>query len=296
MRVAITGASGFLGRTISAALRARGDAVVPVGRNAGAGGVRWDPDTGTIDAAGLEGLDAVIHLAGENLNGRWTAARKRRIRESRIKGTSLLAKTLAGLQLRPATLISASAVGYYGAHGDEEVDESAPPGKGFLATVCMEWERAAAPAAEAGIRVVHPRLGVVMGRGGALEAMLLPFQLGLGGPIGSGEQFLSWVALEDVVGGMLQLLDGAALTGGVNLTAPNPVRFAELARSLGRVLHRPAFMRLPAFAARLVLGEMADEMLLTGARVLPRRLVASGYRFQYPEITGALRHALDRDV
>ncbi len=297
MRVAITGATGFIGSRLAAELTAAGHSVLPVGRRVGAEGVRWDPVAGRIDAARLEGLDAVIHLAGESLNGRWTKGKKQRIVESRVAGTALIAQTLAGLQHRPGTLISGSAVGYYGAQGpNEELDEKAPAGNGFLARLARDWERAAAPAVAAGIRVVHPRMGVVIGPGGALAAMLPPFRLGLGGPIGSGRQTVSWIALDDVARAMLYVLATPALRGPLNYTAPNPVTFAELARALGRVLHRPASLRLPGWAARLALGEMAEEMLLTGQRVLPRALVASGFRFEVPEIEGALRQALGRSA
>lgn len=297
MRIAITGATGFIGSRLARELTAAGHSVLPVGRGAGASAVRWDPAAGRIDAARLEGLDAVIHLAGESLNGRWTAGKKKRIVESRVAGTALLAQTLAGLTRRPGILISGSAVGYYGAHPpDEELDESAPPGTGFLATLVRDWERAASPAESAGIRVVHPRMGLVMGRGGALAAMLPPFRLGVGGPIGSGRQAVSWIALDDVARAVLHVLATPALRGAVNFTAPNPVSLAELARALGRVLHRPAFLRLPGWAARLALGEMAEQMLLTGQRVLPRALAASGFRFEQPEIEGALRQALGRSA
>ncbi len=295
MRVAITGATGFIGSRLAAELTASGHEVVPVGRRVGAEGVRWDPAAGKIDAARLEGVDAAIHLAGESLNGRWTTAKKRRIVDSRVGGTALLAQALAGLRRRPATLVSASAIGYYGARPpEEELDEAAEAGAGFLARLVRDWERAAAPAASAGIRVVHPRLGLVIGRGGALAAMLPPFRLGLGGPIGRGRQVVSWIALEDVARAMLHVLGTPALRGPVNFTSPNPVSFNELARTLGRALHRPAIWRLPGWAARLLLGEMAEEMLLGGQRVVPRALEASGFRFELPEIEGALRRALGR--
>ena len=215
--------------------------------------------------------------------------------ESRLRGTALLAQALAGLRRRPGTLISASAVGYYGARPpDEELDEGAPAGSGFLAGLVRDWESAAAPAVAAGMRVVHPRLGLVIGAGGALLAMLPPFRLGLGGPIGSGRQVVSWIALDDVARGMRYVLDTPTLRGPLNFTAPNPVTSAELARAIGRALHRPALFRLPEWAARLALGEMADEMLLAGARVRPRALLASGFHFELPEIAGALRQALTR--
>ncbi len=295
MRVAITGATGFIGSRLAAELAAAGHELVPIGRAAAPGGVHWDPAAGRIDAARLEGVDAAIHLAGESLNGRWTAAKKQRIVESRLRGTALLAQALAGLRRRPATLISASAVGYYGARAsEEELDETSAGGTGFLASLAHDWERAAAPAEGAGIRVVHPRLGVVLGPGGALAAMLPPFRLGLGGPIGSGRQAVSWIALDDVARAMLHMLGTPALRGPVNFTSPNPATFNELAATLGRVLHRPAVLRLPGWAARLALGEMAEEMLLGGQRVLPRALLASGFRFELPGLEEALRRALGR--
>ncbi|MBX6366262.1 MAG: TIGR01777 family protein, partial [Gemmatimonadetes bacterium] len=258
--------------------------------------VRWDPAAGRIDAAGLEGVDVVIHLAGEGLLGVWTAAKKRRIRESRVRGTTLLAETLARLERRPEVLITASAVGFYGDHpAGEPVDESAPPGRGFLAETTVAWERACEPAVAAGLRVVHARFGLVLSRkGGALAAMLPVFRLGLGGPVGSGRQVVSWIALAEIGPAMLHVIEHAELRGPVNFTAPESVSFNEFARTLGRVLGRPAVVRLPAFAARLVLGEMADELLLSGARVVPRRLLASGYGFRFPRLEPALLGALER--
>lgn len=294
--MAIAGASGFIGSRLAAELAAAGHVVVPIGRRAGPEGVRWDPAAQRIDARALEGVDAAVNLVGENLNGRWTRARKRRIVESRVDGTALLARTLAGLRQRPATFISGSAVGYYGAHPpDEELDERAPNGTGFLASLVRDWEAAAETAAAAGIRVVHPRMGLVMGPGGALAAMLLPFRLGIGGPIGNGKQIVSWIALDDAVRALRYVLEDATLRGPVNFTSPRPVSFGELAQALGRVLHRPVFLQLPGWAARLALGQMADEMLLTGQRVLPRALLAAGFRFQLPEIEAALRAALRGD-
>lgn len=295
MRIGITGASGFIGRRLTAALRAEGHAVVPVTRRAGVpGAVWWDPVAGRIDASGLEGLDAAVHLAGESVSGRWTARKKQRIVESRVRGTDLLARTLAGLARRPGCLISVSGVNYYGARApDDAVEEGSPAGAGFLASLAVAWEGATAPVEAAGIRLVRARMGLVIGRGGGAIAVMLPlFQIGLGGSIGSGRQVVSWIALDEIAPAMLHVLATPALRGPVNFVAPEPVPFAELARALGHALHRPTLFTVPAFAARLALGEMGEEMVLSGVRVVPRRLLETGYRFRFPELTGAMEHAL----
>lgn len=299
MKILVSGASGLIGSALVPVLTASGHDVIRLVRSqpaAGEAAVRWDPEAGTLDAAGLEGLDAVVHLAGENLaEGRWTAEKKRRIRESSVKGTRLLCEALAGLARPPRVLVSASAVGYYGDRGDELLTKESPPGSGFLAAVARDWEAAAEPARRAGIRVVHPRMGPVLTpAGGVLAKMLPPFQAGLGGRVGSGRQYVSWIAVDDLLDAMLHLLATEALRGPVNMVAPRPVTNAEFAATLGRVLGRPAVLAVPAFAARLALGEMADEVLLASARVTPVRLAASGYRFRYPELEGALRHLLGR--
>lgn len=299
MKILVTGASGLIGSALVPFLSAGGHDVIRLVRSepkAGEAAVRWDPEAGTIDAAGLDGLDAVVHLAGENVaEGRWTAEKKRRIRDSRVKGTRLLCEALAGLARPPRVLVSASAVGYYGDRGDELLTEESPPGSGFLAGVAREWEAAAEPARRAGIRVVHPRMGAVLTpAGGALAKMLPPFRAGLGGRVGSGRQYLSWIAIDDLLGAILHLLVTEVLQGPVNVVAPRPVTSSEFAATLGRVLGRPARLAMPAFAARLAFGEMADEVLLASARVTPERLVASGYRFRYPELEGALRHLLGK--
>ncbi len=294
MRIAITGASGFIGSRTGSMLRAEGHDVVPVTRRAGVPGtVWWDPAVGRVDASGLEGLDAVVHLAGENVAGWWTAAKTRRIRESRIGGTDLIARTLAGLEHPPACLISISGVNYYGAHASEDaVEEGSPPGEGFLASLAVAWEAATAPAEAAGIRVVKARMGLVIGRGGAIAVMLPLFQIGLGGVLGSGRQVISWIALDEIAPALLHVLATPALQGPVNFVAPGAVPFAEFARALGRALHRPVLFKVPAFAARLALGQMAEEMVLSGVRVVPRRLLESGYRFRFPEIGAAMERAL----
>jgi hypothetical protein len=258
--------------------------------------VRWDPEAGEIDAAALEGVDAVVNLSGENIaGGRWTDARKTLLRSSRVGPTGLLAKTLAGLQRKPTVLVSASAVGYYGDRADAWVTEKDAPADGFLGRLSAEWEKAAEPAASAGIRVVHPRVGVVLSpAGGALGKMLLPFKAGLGGVLGSGTQYMSWIAMDDLVGVIHHLLEGTDLEGPVNATAPEPVTNAVFTKTLGRVLRRPTVAPAPAFALRLAFGEMADATLLTGARVRPSLLLASGYRFRFPDLEGALRHVLGR--
>jgi hypothetical protein len=296
MKILVTGSTGFIGSALLAALAAGGHQVTRlVRRPAAAGEVRWDPAAGTIDAGGLEGHDAVVHLAGENIAGRWTPAKKQRIRLSRVHGTRLLAETLAKLSRRPRALLCASAVGYYGHRGQELLREDSPPGKGFLAETCVEWEAAARPAADAGLRVSHLRIGVVLHpAGGALKQMLLPFKLGLGGVVGSGEQYMSWIALDDLVGIFQYALASDSLRGPANAVAPNPVTNREFTKTLGKVLSRPTIFPMPAFAARLAFGEMADELLFSSTRVEPAKLAASGYRFAYADLEGALRHLLGR--
>jgi uncharacterized protein (TIGR01777 family) len=297
MKVLVTGSSGLVGSALVSRLKGDGNAVtrlVRSKRGAGEAQVLWDPEAGTIDAASLEGLDGVVHLAGESIaTGRWTAARKARILESRVKGTRLLAEALAGLHERPKVLVSASAVGYYGDRGEEALQEDSASGSGFLADVCRQWEAAAAPAAQGGIRVVHPRFGVILSRaGGALPRLLLPFRFGLGGRLGSGQQFMSWVALDDAVGAICHALTHDDLQGPVNTASPTAVRNDEFTKTLGRVLRRPTLFLLPAFAARLAFGQMADEMLLASQRVEPAKLLASGYQFEFPDLESALRHLL----
>jgi len=262
----------------------------------GARVARWDPESGALDSSALAGVDAVVHLAGESVaGGRWTEAKKRRIRSSRVDGTRGLAASLARLERPPRVLVSASAVGYYGDRGAELLREGSAPGTGFLAEVCQEWETATEPAARARIRVVRLRIGMVVSRrGGALAAMLTPFRLGAGGPVGGGAQWVSWIAIDDLVAAILHALDTASLAGAVNAVAPEPVQNRELARTLGRVLGRPALLPLPAFAARLLLGQMADELLLASARVEPARLQATGFAFRHPTLEDALRHELGR--
>jgi uncharacterized protein len=298
--IAVTGGSGLIGTAVIQRLRqGRHQITHVVRRPAGPGEVLWDPAGGRLDPVALEGVDAVIHLAGENVGTRWTAARKRRIRESRVNGTRLLSETIARLPRPPRVLISVSAVGIYGDRGDEILTEaSAPadPNSYFLASVCQEWEAAADPARAAGVRVVHPRFGVVLSpAGGALRKMLLPFRLGVGGRVGEGSQWLSWISIDDAVGVIHHALETGALEGPLNATAPNPVTNRDFTRTLGRVLRRPTPFPVPARALRLVLGEMANETLLASARALPAKLLQSGYQFRHPDIEGALRHVLGKE-
>jgi uncharacterized protein (TIGR01777 family) len=295
--IAISGASGFLGRALADSLAARGDRVLPLTRPGGQkAGIRWDPERGEIDAPALEGVDAVIHLAGENVaGGRWTAAQKRRIEQSRVASTTLLARTLAGLARKPAVLISASAVGYYGARGSEPIDESANPGADFLARVCVEWEASAEPARQAGIRVLHPRFGLVLHPSGGVLARMLPaFRLLAGGKLGGGEQFMSWVALEDALAALRFALARPELAGPVNVTAPEPVSNAEFTRALGDALGRPALLTVPRFALRALFGEMAEVALLSGACAKPARLLAQGFSFQHSTLAPYLKRVLAR--
>lgn len=293
-RVAVTGASGFIGSALMPALRREGYAPVPVvRRQARAGEIAWDPAAGTIEGEKLADIGAVVHLAGENLATRWTREAKRRIRESRVRGTALLAATLAGLDSGPSILVSTSAVGFYGDRGEETLTDTSPPGTGFLAEVVEAWEEAARPAGEAGIRVVHPRFGMVLHPdGGALGKMLLPFRLGVGGRLGSGRQWVSWIARDDLVAAILFLLR-EPIAGPVNCTAPEPVRNADFTRALALELHRPAVLPVPRLAlAALFGGEMVDETLLVSARVLPARLIEQGFTFRFPRIREALAHLL----
>lgn len=298
-RVIVTGASGLIGASLTASLAAAGHRVDRLVRREPASGsseIRWDPGAGVLDPVPLEGAGAVVHLAGESVAaGRWTAARKAAIRRSRVEGTRLLAETLARLDRPPGVLVSASATGYYGAAGDEPLTEASAAGAGFLAEVCRAWEAATEPAARAGIRVVTLRIGLVLAaRGGALGQMLVPFRLGLGGVVGTGRQWMSWIALGDLIGAILHLLGAGDVAGPVNAVAPGPVTNREFTRTLGRVLGRPTLAPLPAPLVRLLFGEMGQTLLLDGARVLPARLLASGFRFLAPDLETALRRELGR--
>ena len=297
MKVLISGATGLIGSALIPELESGGHQITRLTRSPGSGSdVGWNPDAGEIDASRLEGHDAVVHLAGENIGeGRWTPEKKRRILESRAKGTRLLAETIASLPEPPRVMVSASAVGYYGDRGNELLREDSGPGSDFLAEVCKAWEAAADPAREAGVRVVHPRNGIVLStQGGALARTLPIFKLGGGGRIGSGRQWWSWVAMADVVGAILHSLTDDSVEGPVNVGSPNPLTNAEYTRVLGKVLNRPTIFPLPAPAARLALGEVADALLLASQRVEPAKLKETGYDFRYPELDGALRHLLGR--
>lgn len=298
MDVLVSGSRGLIGSALIPALTNEGHRVVRLvrSRDTGEDGtVWWDPSAGEIEVDRLEGIDAVVHLAGESIVGRWTSAKKARIRESRVRGTRLLAGTLAGLSTPPKVMVSASATGYYGDRGDELLREESPPGTNFLARVCQEWEAAADPARDAGVRVVHPRIGLVLSTEGGALAMSLPiFKLGGGGKIGSGRQFWSWVAIDDIVGAILYALMTESLEGPANVVAPDPPTNAQFTSTLGRVLDRPTIFSLPAFAARIALGEAADELLLASQRIEPARLKESGYEFRYPDLERALRHLLGR--
>ena len=297
MKVLVTGASGLIGSAAVASFKSAGQNVVRMVRSGspGPGTALWDPAKGTIDKAALEGLDAVVHLAGENIAaGRWTAEQKARILDSRVKGTQLLAETLAGLAKPPKVFLAASATGYYGNRGDESLDESSSAGSNFLAQVCIPWEKATEPASAAGIRVVNLRIGVVLAAdGGALAKMITPFKFGVGGRIGSGRQYMSWIELSDIVGAINHVLATESMQGPVNAVAPNPVTNADFTATLGKVLSRPTFFTMPAFAARMAFGEMGDELLLGSTRVYPKRLLESGYKFQFAELEPALRYLLE---
>jgi uncharacterized protein len=297
--VAVTGSHGFVGSALVPALTDAGHRAIRLVRKqpVGADELGWDPDAGTIDAAGLEGIGAVVHLAGAGIGDkRWTDARKRLILDSRTKGTGLLARTLAGLTRRPAVLVSASAIGYYGNRGDEPLDEQSKPGDDFVAGVCVRWEAATAAAADAGIRVARVRSGVILGReGGVLPRMLLPFRLGLGGRIASGRQYMSWISLADETGAILHALTNDALTGAVNLTGPAPVTNTEFTMTLGKVVHRPTVIPTPLLPLRMRYGsELVEHLLVEGQRVLPKRLEETGYRFVHPTLEETLRAVVDR--
>jgi uncharacterized protein (TIGR01777 family) len=297
VRIAVTGSSGLVGAALVSLLTAGGHRVIRLVRKPPSEDeVQWDPTEGVRDLSRLEGVDAVIHLAGENIAaGRWTPRRKGEIHCSRVEGTRRLCESLTRLSRRPGALVSASAVGFYGDRGDEILTEDSPPAKDFLARLCQEWEAATQPASRAGIRVVHLRLGMILSpAGGALKKMLLPFKLGVGGRIGSGKQYVSWIGIDDAIGAIHHAACTESLQGPVNAVSPTPVANSEFARILARVLSRPAIFPTPAFAMRLAFGEMADALLLASARVVPTRLQASGYRFRYPQLEAALRYLLAR--
>jgi uncharacterized protein (TIGR01777 family) len=293
-RVLISGASGLLGSALVPTLQARGFSVTRLvrGTPTNEDQIHWVPSR-TIDPASVSGFDAIIHLAGESVASRWTAARKTQIRESRVTSTRYLAQALAKAAKRPRVLITASAIGYYGNRSDEVLNEKSSPGQGFLADVCREWEAANQPATDAGIQTVQIRTGVVLSaKGGALKKMLPPFRMGVGGNLGSGRQWMSWIHIQDWLGAVHHILKNDLVQGPVNLVAPRPVTNAEFTKTLASELSRPAIFPMPVFAARLLFGEMAEEVLLGGQRVEPARLVTSGYPFQYSDLSKALQNCL----
>ena len=293
MRVVISGASGLIGSALVPGLRARGHDVVRLVRSepAGPDEVRWDPATGDLDVAALAGVDAIVNLSGENLGKRWTAARKREILDSRVRSTDLLARTVAALDPRPVFAV-ASAVGFYGDRGDDVLTEESSAGAGFLADVVRAWEAAADPARTAGARVVHLRQGIALSKdGGALKPMLLPFKLGVGGRVGSGKQWWSWIGMDDLVAAYAHALEGE-IDGPVNATAPNPATNEQFTKALGAALSRPTILPVPAFGARALFGEMGEAMLLGGQRVLPARLLDAGFEFTAPTLDVGLAQAL----
>ena len=295
LRVLVSGAGGLIGGALVPELERRGHRVRRLGRGGGTEAPRWDPEGGTIDAEALDGVDAVVHLAGAPIAVRWSAEARRRIFDSRVKGASLLAQAMAAQERPPSVLVSMSAVGYYGERGDERLVEDSPPGRGFLPDVCRAWESATAPAVARGIRVVHPRLGIVLTpRGGARARMLPLFRSGLGGRLGAGRAWWSWIGLPDVLGLLVRALDDPRMSGPVNAVAPEPVRQREFTATLARVLSRPAFLRAPAFALRLVFGRMADETVLSSSRAEPAAALALGHTFVMPQLEGALRRLLAR--
>jgi len=294
MKILVSGSTGLVGCALVPFLTQHGHLVTRLVRSKEQPGILWNPAGGLISSTPFEGFDAMIHLAGENIaSGRWTDEKKKLIRDSRVRGTQLLSETLARLKQPPQTFISASAVGYYGDRGNEILNEERPPGKGFLADVCRGWETATAPATQKGIRVVNMRFGMILSpAGGALAKMLLPFKMGMGGKIGSGNQYMSWIALDDVLGAISHVLTTLSLRGPVNVVAPRVVTNREYTKTLGRVLSRPTILPMPALVAKLAFGEMADDLLLSSQRVEPTALFKNNYNFRFPNLEGALRHLL----
>ncbi|MGI8918628.1 MAG: TIGR01777 family oxidoreductase [Pyrinomonadaceae bacterium] len=296
MRIVISGSHGLVGKALIKALEADGHEIYRLVRHApnSEKEIEWSPDRYSIAISRIEGFDAVYHLAGESIaSGRWNDEKKRKIRESRTKGTKLLADALANLSAPPKTLISASATGYYGDRGDELLTETSPPGKGFLADVCTEWEQATEHARVKGVRVVNTRFGIILDKeGGALAKMLTPFRMGIGGRIGDGKQWMSWIALDDVIGALKFALNEESMNSPVNFVAPNPVTNAEFTKTLGRVLSRPTLFPIPEFGVRLAFGEMADALLLSSQRVEPAILKQSGFKFRFADLPSTLQAVL----
>lgn len=297
MKILISGSSGLVGTALTLFLQAKGHELLSLTRSKNReSSIYWKPEEGLLDPEILNTVDAVIHLAGENLaNKRWSPAQKRKILDSRVMGTQLLAETIANAEKPPKIWISASAVGFYGNSGDQFVDENSPAGTGFLADVCKRWEAATQKAENASARVVHLRTGMVLSsEGGALKKMLPPFRMGVGGQIGDGRQYISWILLEDMVHAIDHILNHDSLSGAVNLVTPEPVTNQQFTKTLGAVLHRPTLFPLPAFMAKILFGEMANELLLSGTRALPTKLLESGYSFLYPKLTEGVEHLLAR--
>jgi hypothetical protein len=298
MEIAVTGSSGLIGSALVTALTAAGHRVARVVRSqpaADSTDISWDPDKAYVDNTKLSGKDAVVHLAGDSIAERWTPEKKVRIQFSRSRGTQLIAEAVRQVTTPPKVLVSASAIGYYGNRGEEILREQSAPGTGYLAEVCRDWEAATEVASRVGIRVVHLRTGIILSKkGGALAKMLPPFRAGVGGRVGSGRQYMSWIDLDDLVGAILHVIQNASIKGPVNAVAPNPVTNRQFTKTLGKVLGRPTISPLPAFAVRLMFGEMGEELLLSSQRVEPAQLLASGYAFRYPQLEPALRHVLSQ--
>jgi hypothetical protein len=296
MKVAVTGSSGLIGSNLLTFLSQKNVTISKILReNPDDNDISWKPEGGEWDTAFSDGIDGFVHLAGENIaSGRWTKVKKERIRKSRVEGTKKLCKHILELPTRPSVFVCASAIGFYGDQGMEFLNENSPRGNGFLPDVCVDWEEATEPISKAGIRVVNIRLGVVLSKnGGALAKMLTPFKMGMGGKIGSGKQYMSWVAIDDVTGAIYHALTTYTLKGPVNITAPTPVTNKEFTHTLGCVLDRPTVMPMPAFAAKLAFGEMANDLLLASTKVAPKKLLESGYSFQFTELENALRNILN---
>ena len=294
-RIAIAGASGFVGSALAKHLESMGHAVIRIGRreNPKHGNIKWDPDNGVLDPAGLAGVRIVINLCGENIGQRWTPEVRKKIVDSRVRTTDLLARTIAQIDPHPRVLVNLSAIGYYGDRGDEEVDEDSTPGHGFLAELVRAWESAADPARDAGIRVVHPRAALVLHPSGGLLAKLLPiFRLGIGGPIGSGKQYLPWISRTDAIRALSWASLHESLSGPLIVASPTPSRNSEFVKALGRALSRPAFAPVPEFAVRMLFGEMGDETVLSGQKAVPQHLIDSGFQFDHPTLDQALAYEL----
>src|SRR2546423_14417120 len=292
MKIAIAGASGLVGSALIPRLESDGAEIIRLVRNSARGNeIEWHPNQDEIEPGKLDGCDAIINLAGENVSeGRWTEEKKRRIHDSRVHGTHLLSEAIAKTPQHPQVFLCASATGIYGDRDDETLNEESESGGGFLAGVCREWEMATEPASKAGVRVVNLRFGPILARdGGMLSKLLTPFKMGMGGKVGSGKQYISWIGLDDAVNAIKLAIDDQSIRGPLNIVSPNPVTNEEFTKTLGHVLNRPTALAVPAFAARLAFGEMADEMLLTSQKVIPKRLLSAGFQFQYPELEAAFR-------